>query len=198
MVGAIMLAANLTTQLLKPAVAGVHWHGLPGTVLIEHSWPSGHATAVMSLALCSVLVAPARWRPAVAAVMATFAVAVCYSFLELLWHYPSDVLGGFEVASSWALLGVSALWWVEQRWPAPRPVPGAAREARVSVMEALVPVGLLVLGVAVCALVVFVTRPEAVVGYASGHRLFMVGAAAIAVLSLALATGATLLLARRR
>ena len=63
------------------------------------SWPSGHATAAMSFALCAVLAAPARLRPLVAAVGAAFAVAVCYSFLALAWHYPSDVLGGFLVAT---------------------------------------------------------------------------------------------------
>ena len=29
--------------------------------------------------------------------MAAFAIAVSYSFLELGWHYPSDVLGGFLI-----------------------------------------------------------------------------------------------------
>ncbi len=118
--GMIMLGANLTTQLLKPLLAAPRTVAVPGFAIDAASWPSGHATAAMALALCCVLVAPARLRPAVGALMAGFAVAVCYSFLELGWHYPSDVLGGFLVASSWTLLGVGALYWLEQRRPVRR------------------------------------------------------------------------------
>ena len=95
----------MTTQLLKPLLAAPRPITLlEFPVVAAASWPSGHATAVMSLALCSVLAAQARLRPFVAALGAAFAVAVCYSFLELGWHYPSDVLGGFLVAAAWTLL----------------------------------------------------------------------------------------------
>jgi membrane-associated phospholipid phosphatase len=107
-IGGILLAANETTQLLKPLLAAprdsVWWQPIG-----DASWPSGHATAAMSLALCMVIAVPARRRPMVAAAMTAFALAVCYSFLELGWHYPSDVLGGFLVASAWTLIGVAGL-----------------------------------------------------------------------------------------
>jgi membrane-associated phospholipid phosphatase len=64
--GAAMLAANVTTQLLKDALPSVRPH-VPGALVGAHAWPSGHATAAMSLALALVLVSPARLRPAVAA-----------------------------------------------------------------------------------------------------------------------------------
>ena len=63
----------------------------------------------MTLALCTVIAAPARRRPAVAAAMVAFALAVCYSFLELGWHYPSDVFGGYLVAATWTLVGIAGL-----------------------------------------------------------------------------------------
>jgi membrane-associated phospholipid phosphatase len=103
-VGGIMLAANLTTQFLKPALGQLHPVPLEaGTITVgAGAWPSGHATAAMSLALCAVLAVGARWRPLVAAAGAAFAVAVCFSFLTLKWHYPSDVLGGYLVAGTGA------------------------------------------------------------------------------------------------
>ena len=110
----ILLCANETTELLKPLLAGPR-DPVGGRRLSDASWPSGHATAAMSLCLCWVIAAPARLRPAVAAVMAAFAVAVSYSFLELGWHYPSDVLGGFLIAAVWTLLGIAALSLYEQR-----------------------------------------------------------------------------------
>src|SRR5207237_1135091 len=73
------------------------------------SYPSGHATASMSLAFAAVLVAPAAWRPVVAALGALFSLAVCESILLLAWHFPSDVLGGYLVATSFACLVVAAL-----------------------------------------------------------------------------------------
>jgi membrane-associated phospholipid phosphatase len=191
-VGLIMLGANVTTQLIKPLLAGSRPFALSGPVIGAGSWPSGHATAVMSLALCAVIAAPARLRPIVGAAMAGFSIAVCYSFLELGWHYPTDVLGGFLVASTWTLLGVGALFSLESRRPVRRREVGAPVEEQVSVIEALAPVGLLVLGALALAAVVALARPHAVVTYAAAHGLFMVGAAAIAALGLAIATGATL------
>jgi membrane-associated phospholipid phosphatase len=115
-VGLIMLGANVTTQLLKPLLAQPRAGSLLGhPTVFAASWPSGHATAAMSLALCGVIVTPARRRPYVAALGAAFAVAVCYSFLELEWHYPSDVFGGFLVAATWTLLGVAALFYLDGR-----------------------------------------------------------------------------------
>ena len=60
--GMIMLGANLTSQLLKPLLAAPRTVPVPGFTINAASWPSGHATAAMALALCCVLVAPARWR----------------------------------------------------------------------------------------------------------------------------------------
>jgi membrane-associated phospholipid phosphatase len=185
---AIILGANLTTQLLKPLLADPRAAAYvlgPGHVSAA-SWPSGHATAAMSLALCFVLAAPARLRPAAAALGATFAVAVSYSFLTLGWHYPSDVFGGFLVAGVWTLLGIAALSaGVGERF-------AEAAAARVSLRDALRPPALALLASLVVAGLVLAARPHAVVAYAGAHRAFVVGAAAIAALGLLIATGVML------
>ncbi len=74
--------------------------------------------------------------------MAAFAIAVSYSFLELGWHYPSDVLGGFLVATVWTLLGIAALALYEQR----RPSAGRRRAGQFSLAQALGPPAVLVAG----------------------------------------------------
>jgi membrane-associated phospholipid phosphatase len=194
MLAVVILCANETTQLLKPLLAAPR-DPVSGLGIDSASWPSGHATAAMTLALCMVIAAPARRRPVVAAVMAAFAIAVCYSFLELGWHYPSDVFGGFEVAATWTLLGVAALSSYEARRA------GATerlepRTSSVSLGEALAPAaGLLALAALLAGLLVL-ARPHPVVAYARAHEAFVVGAAGIGALGLMLASGLTLMLRR--
>jgi membrane-associated phospholipid phosphatase len=193
-IAAALLGANFTTQLLKPLLAHRRADVLFGghAPVAAASWPSGHATAAMALALVSVIAAPARWRPYVAAFGAACAVAVSYSFLALQWHYPSDVFGGFLVAAAWTLLAVAAVLVSDARQPRGRPQ--AVRS--LSIREALVPPALAVGAAVVLAALVAVVRPHAVVAYAREHTAFMIGAPAIAVLGLALATGVVLVLRR--
>jgi membrane-associated phospholipid phosphatase len=107
-VACVMGLAPLTAETLKPLLAHSHAH-LGYAYIDPASWPSGHATAAVALVLCAVLVAPMWLRPAVAALGGVFAVAVGCSLLILAWHMPSDVLGGYLVASLWMALAVSAL-----------------------------------------------------------------------------------------
>ena len=195
-VGLIMLGANASTEMLKPLLATPRLLTIKGLPAGAETWPSGHATAVMALALCVVIAAPPRLRPSAGAAMAAFAIAVCYSFLELGWHYPSDVLGGFLMAVTWTLLGTGALWWVEARRPVRRRELTPAGRPQFSVLEALAPTAALILAALFLAGVVALARPHAVVAYASAHSLFILGAAAIALVVLTLATAATLVLRR--
>lgn len=197
MIFVVLLGANETTQLLKPLLAGAR-DPIPWAPISTASWPSGHATAAMSLALCAVIAAPARLRPVVAAAMAAFAVAVSYSFLELTWHYPSDVLGGFLVAGVWTLLGIAGLSIFEARRTGAGVVAGLARSSRpsISVTEALAPVALLVGLAAVCAALLVAAHPHGVVTYAREHSAFVIGACSIGVLGMLLASGLTLMLRR--
>jgi membrane-associated phospholipid phosphatase len=116
-VAAVMGLAPLTSETLKPLLA--HPHARVGDVHIgPASWPSGHSTAALALVLCAVLVAPARLRLTVAAVGGVYAAAVGCALLILAWHMPSDVIGGYLVASLWMALAVAALRVADRRWPA--------------------------------------------------------------------------------
>lgn len=115
-VGAIMGLAPFTAETLKPLLA--HPHVSVGGVYVgAASWPSGHSTAALVLVLSAVLVAPTRLRPFVASIGAVFVLAVGCALLILAWHMPSDVLGGYLVASLWTALAVAALRAADRRWP---------------------------------------------------------------------------------
>ncbi len=193
-VTAILIGANVTTQLLKPLLAEPRPAWLvPGALRISPaSWPSGHATAAMSVALCLVLAVPARFKPLAAALGAVFAVAVSYSFLALGWHYPSDVFGGFLVAGIWTSLGVAAVFATDQG----RLVQPDSGVRGPPISRALTPAALALLSAVALIVLVAVARPHGVVQYASGHEAFIAGAAAIAVVGLSLATGLLLVLRR--
>jgi membrane-associated phospholipid phosphatase len=194
-VAVVLVGANATTELLKPLLAAPRAHWLLSTVATPAtgSWPSGHATAAMSLALALVLAVPARRRPVAVALGALFAVAVSYSFLTLGWHYPSDVLGGFLVAVIWIQLAVAGVVLADAR-QACLPAPSARHS--VALRAALAPSAAAVAGVAAIAVLVALWRPDKVIGYATGHAAFIVGAAAIAALAFALSTAVMLSIRR--
>ena len=110
--------ANLLTQALKVVLEHPRHHGfLHGEHIGPNAFPSGHATASMALALAAILVASQTWRPLVAVLGGLFALGVSESLMLLAWHYPSDVAGGFLVATSSALVTLAALRAAEERWP---------------------------------------------------------------------------------
>jgi membrane-associated phospholipid phosphatase len=193
-VPAVLLGASATTQVLKPALAQTRASAVLGATHIDPaSWPSGHATAAMSLALCAVLVAAPRVRPLVAALGGAFAVAIGYATLLLAWHFPSDVLAGFLVATLWTALGVAALWAAALRWPERA---GRGREVALRAGDALTPSVLAAAAATAAVGAVALARPDAALAYAQGHTAFVVGALGIAALGAALA--AALAVALRR
>jgi membrane-associated phospholipid phosphatase len=177
----VLVGAEVMTQVLKPLLATPRPSEWLQSHIAQASWPSGHATAAMALALCAVLVAPPRLRPTVAVLGSVFAAAVAYSILVLAWHFPSDVLGGFLVAALWSLLAVAALLAWEQR------APQTARRTR----GALITWPVEVVGAAAAGLLlaVLATRPESVASFASDHTTSLAGVTAIAALALACAGG---------
>jgi membrane-associated phospholipid phosphatase len=110
-VAIVLVGTGVTAQALKRLLAQPRYADwLIGGKIDDASWPSGHATAAMTLALCAVMVAPPAWRAVTAALGLACSVALAYATLALTWHYPSDVLGGFLVAglgASAALVGLS-------------------------------------------------------------------------------------------
>lgn len=184
-VAVVLVGANVTTQILKPALAHPRVHEMVWDAGISSAaWPSGHTTAAMSLALCLVLVAPSRLRPLAATVGGVFAVAVVYAILVLGWHYPSDVLGGFLVATGWTFLGLAALRAADRRWSQ-----GSGREAAERIVDTLRPTFAAAVGLAALGAVVVLARLDTAVAYAQANTTFFAGAAAIAAAGLALAAG---------
>ena len=112
----VMGLAPFTSEQLKPLLAHPHVQ-IGFTHIGAASWPSGHSTAALALAYAAVLVAPAHLRRQVAWAGAAFALAVGCSLLILAWHMPSDVLGGYLVATLWTALAVAVLRAAERRWP---------------------------------------------------------------------------------
>jgi membrane-associated phospholipid phosphatase len=193
LVPAVLLAANVTTQLLKPALADPRFVDLDGVgVAYPGSWPSGHSTAAMSLALCLVLVAGPRWRPLAALAGAAYAVAVGYALVALGFHLPSDVLGGFLVAATFTLLGAAALAALEARLPASSPRASAAPPSLLSA-PSLALAAAAVLGGATVAVVAL--EPAAAADVVE-HPVALLAGLGIAGLGLALTTGLAHLLRR--
>jgi membrane-associated phospholipid phosphatase len=105
---AALIGANVSTQALKMWTAEPRpVDAPPGAHVAAQSWPSGHATAAATIALCFVIVAPRRLRPPAAMLAGAFALAVACSVLVLGWHLPSDAIGGFCVAATWTLAAVA-------------------------------------------------------------------------------------------
>jgi membrane-associated phospholipid phosphatase len=108
--GVALFCAPMTAQIVKHLTAATRAHSLNvHHNIADASWPSGHATGAMSLALCAVLVAPAVWRPVVALVGGALAIGVGYAVVALVWHYPSDTIGGFFLSALWTLGAIAVL-----------------------------------------------------------------------------------------
>jgi membrane-associated phospholipid phosphatase len=113
---AVMALAPFSAEILKPLLAHPHVR-IGYTQIGAASWPSGHSSAATALALSAILVAPARFRTAVAFAAVTFALAVGAALLIRAWHMPSDVLGGYLNGIFWMALAVAGLRACERRRP---------------------------------------------------------------------------------
>jgi membrane-associated phospholipid phosphatase len=110
-VAAMLVVPNGVTQVLKDLTAEDRITG-PATWAVHvdpASWPSGHATASLALALGAAVASPLAYRWLVAGVGLVFAAAVGLAVILLGWHFPSDVAGGYCVAAAGASLGAAAL-----------------------------------------------------------------------------------------
>jgi membrane-associated phospholipid phosphatase len=186
----LLFLTGATTQTLKQGLAQPRFSDWLGDGQIAAaSWPSGHATASMTLALCAILAAPPIARPTVAAIGALFAISVSYSILALAWHFPSDVIGGFFVASMWTLVVVAVLAALPER----REDPGEQRRRAgpVPVPRPQSAFGPMVVGSGAVGVVVaaWLARPESATSFARDRPWFVLGALGIAALATALAAG---------
>jgi membrane-associated phospholipid phosphatase len=191
LVPVVLVTANACTQALKPALADLRIIDVGDfNRVYPGSWPSGHATASMSLALCLVLVVGPRLRPLAALLGAGYAIGVGYALVALGWHLPSDVLGGYLVAATFTLLGAAAL----ARLEAPRPLP-VRRAARLPAVPALTLAAGAGVLVSFAALVALARHPE-LAAAARRHVELLLVAAGIGALGLTLTAGLALALRR--
>jgi membrane-associated phospholipid phosphatase len=172
----VLAGANVTTQLLKPLMTAARPADASSVAPLA-GWPSGHSTAAMSLALCLVLVAPARWRPLAAAAGGVFAVAQAYGLLVMGWHYPSDVVGGFGVATGWLALALAAVGVAT----------GRNEERRPGGRTVFAPAAVAALAGAVLAAAAVALRPALALAYAEEHTQFVAAAIVLGAAGLALA-----------
>lgn len=185
-----MGGSNATTEALKQDIAHLRFSALLGyNQIASASFPSGHATAAMSVALCAVVVAPPLLRPLVALLGAAFSLAVSYSILIASWHYPSDVLGGYFVAGAWVCLALAGLWWSQLL----RPSRSAFARWPTSMRAASIPAAL-----GVGALVAAFAASGLVPGRAQIDGSLITGAALVAALALALPVGLVVALRPRK
>jgi membrane-associated phospholipid phosphatase len=187
-VGAVALvaAANLAGLGLKVALAHPRFHPILGGAQVSpEAFPSGHATSAMSVALAAVLVAPARWRVAVASGAVAYVIAVATSLLVLGWHFPSDVLGGLLLSSGFFFLAVAAV-----REGAGHRAGVVAQRARLALSPGLGGFGAALLA---AGGLIALSRGEELLAFARLHTAAAATALTLMVISAGLVASATLI-----
>jgi membrane-associated phospholipid phosphatase len=114
----LIAATSVSGQLLKLLLAHPRYPSSLHYPLGPEALPSGHATAAMSLAMAGVLAAPRRARLAAAVIGSALALGVGGSVIMAGWHFPSDVIAGYLLATGWALTFVALLYEADRRYPA--------------------------------------------------------------------------------
>jgi hypothetical protein len=141
--GALVLGANVTTQVVKALSERSDFGYLTVT-----SFPSGHATVVVSLVFSAMLVVPAQARTTVSLIGSAAVTVTAAATLVASWHRPADVLGAILVCLSWGT-GVLTVWSVA-RGGMPGTAPG--RQHRIFAVTGV--------GLAVAGLVAVGVRPD--------------------------------------
>jgi membrane-associated phospholipid phosphatase len=185
----LVAATSVSSQLLKALLAHPRVPPILGYVVGPEALPSGHATAAMSLALAGVMTAPRRARLAAALIGSTLALGVGGSVVAWGWHFPSDVLAGYLLATGWALGFTALLYEADRRHPASGRWT-STRLARAS--DRIATGGLGLAAVAAAAAAVLATAgavladPGAAGAFAHEHTAFVVVAGGVAAAAVAL------------
>ena len=101
-VGVLVVGANVSTQILKNWLLRRPYLGVGYD--LPNSFPSGHATALLSLAFALTIVTAQRFRALTATVLAVVAAIGSLVIVASGWHRPSDLLGALAVVMVWALV----------------------------------------------------------------------------------------------
>ncbi len=105
----VVAGANITTQMLKVLLAHPRVKAaIGGNPLEPNTFPSGHTTAAVSIAIAYAFVVPPALRSVTLILGAGFALAVGCSVVVIAWHYPSDVLGAFLIGAGWGFAVLAA------------------------------------------------------------------------------------------
>jgi membrane-associated phospholipid phosphatase len=195
-------ATSVSSQVLKALLAYPRYDAGGEAYVYPAAFPSGHSTAAMTLAACAVLAAPRAARPIAAALGTLLALGVGYSVVTLGWHYPSDVVGGFLLATIWTLIVVAALQVAELRWPQ-RVGRTKASAALTRTVDRVTEAGFVAVALATAAvgsavaLVVAARRMDDLREFASAHTAAVVVAVLVAGSAAVLLAGVTAALRRR-
>ena len=119
--------ANVTTQILKTGILGrPDLVGPRDPLGILNTFPSGHSTVAMSLAVAFVLVVPRGARSIAACGGFVYATLVGAGTVTAGWHRPSDAIGAYLIVMAWAAISVAVLIDHEGADPDPDRVPWLA------------------------------------------------------------------------
>lgn len=112
----------VTTEVLKKVVLS---RPLLTTNYPFNSYPSGHTTVAVAVAVGLILVAPQPWRGRVGVVVGVLATLVANGTLAIGWHRASDAIGAALVVLAWTGVTVAGLTLLGA---ASRARPGRARQ----------------------------------------------------------------------
>ena len=195
----LVALTSVSSQVLKALLAYPRHGSAAGTTFIApEAFPSGHATAAMTLAIALVIVVPRALRPAAALVGAAVAIGVSFSIVALGWHFPSDAVGGYLLATGWALVLLAALRESQARFPERELRTRLASRLR-TLTDGAAAVGLAValVGIALMATTLMATNLLGLTDYAREHTAFAAVAGALSLSALTLLAALTGALSRR-
>jgi membrane-associated phospholipid phosphatase len=200
---ALVGLTSVSSQLLKALLAYPRYGDrINGAHVDPAAFPSGHATASMTIGIALVLVVSPRLRPLAAVVGAALALAVSFSVVSMGWHFPSDVIGGFLLATGWTLVLLAGLRALDDRYPERTGRSALVRRSR-TLVDGVAGAGLTValvagaLGAVALAAAMIAFRLSDIVDYAQEHTAFVGVAAFLTISALALLGGLAGALTRR-
>jgi membrane-associated phospholipid phosphatase len=118
--GIVIGGSVVTTELLKHEILPRPYLGVVDPIGPHASWPSGHTTVAMSLAIAAVLVSPVRARGWVAILGSIYASAIGVATVATANHRPSDPIGAVLVVLLWSCLVAAVLTTVSATVPRER------------------------------------------------------------------------------
>ena len=165
----LVIAANLTTQLLKTRLERPDLDGFPA----PNSFPSGHTTAAASVAFALVLVLPQAIRGMVTLIGAAYVTVIAVATVWAEWHRPSDTMAALFVALAWGGLVSAALRIRRVR------IPGAAERPGRPARLILLVIGTITAAAAALGLAAVVLSRGVSPDLVSGRLAFLTASAGI-------------------